>query len=581
MSKYYTDEKNVQVVISLLKEHGIRKIIASPGATNVTFVGSVMHDPYFEIYSSVDERSAAYMACGLAAESNEPIVLSCTGATASRNYLPGLTEAYYRKLPILAITSTQRLSRVGHHIAQVIDRSSLQNDVVKLSVHLPIINDEEDLWDCEIKVNRAILELKRRGGGPVHINLPTTYSDNFTVKELPKFRKIERITITDNFPKLPEGRVAIFIGSHRVFSEEETRAIDQFCESNDAVVFCDHTSSYKGKYRVNFTLAASQSRSPIVPFQPNLTIHIGEISGDYPGARVVGKTVWRISEDGEIRDTFRSLRYIFEIPELKFFQYYSDNTRLKPGNNSYYDQCNEYLSSIYKKIPELPFSNIWIASILADKIPEGSTIHFAILNSLRSWNLFQLPNSVNTSSNVGGFGIDGCISSLIGASLSNKERLFFGVFGDLAFFYDLNAIGNRHVGNNLRILVVNNGVGTEFKNYNHRAASFAEEADSYIAAAGHYGNQSKKLLKSYAENLNFKYLSAIDKEQFEQCYEDFISSDIKESSILFEVFTSSQDESRALELIENCYFTTEGNMKKVAKEILGEKGLNFIKKALK
>jgi 2-succinyl-5-enolpyruvyl-6-hydroxy-3-cyclohexene-1-carboxylate synthase len=85
----------------------------------------MQQDPYFKIYSSVDERSAAYMACGLSAELNEPVVISCTGATASRNYLPGLTEAYYRKLPILAITSMQPFTKVGHHIPQVIDRSAL------------------------------------------------------------------------------------------------------------------------------------------------------------------------------------------------------------------------------------------------------------------------------------------------------------------------------------------------------------------------------------------------------------------------------------------------------------------------
>ena len=107
MAKYYTDERTAQVVLALLKEHGIRKVIASPGTTNMALVGSMQSDPYFEMYSSVDERSAAYMACGLAAESGEPVVISCTGATASRNYLPGLTEAYYRKLPVFAITSMQ------------------------------------------------------------------------------------------------------------------------------------------------------------------------------------------------------------------------------------------------------------------------------------------------------------------------------------------------------------------------------------------------------------------------------------------------------------------------------------------
>ena len=101
----YTERKNILILIALLKGHGIKKIVISPGTTNMMFVASVQQDSWFEIISAADERSAAYIACGLAHESGEPVVLSCTGATASRNYLPGLTEAYYRKLPVLAVTS--------------------------------------------------------------------------------------------------------------------------------------------------------------------------------------------------------------------------------------------------------------------------------------------------------------------------------------------------------------------------------------------------------------------------------------------------------------------------------------------
>ena len=71
-NKFYTNERNVQILIALLKANGIKKIVASPGTTNYTFVGSLQNDSWFEVYSSVDERSAAYIACGLAAESGEP-----------------------------------------------------------------------------------------------------------------------------------------------------------------------------------------------------------------------------------------------------------------------------------------------------------------------------------------------------------------------------------------------------------------------------------------------------------------------------------------------------------------------------
>ena len=117
MSKYYSDEKNVQILIALLKAHGINNVIASPGTTNSALVASLQTDDYFNMRSAVDERSAAYMACGLANELGVPVVISCTGATASRNYLPGLTEAYYRKLPCLRshrIRASQRWGTLWH-----------------------------------------------------------------------------------------------------------------------------------------------------------------------------------------------------------------------------------------------------------------------------------------------------------------------------------------------------------------------------------------------------------------------------------------------------------------------------------
>ena len=57
------------------------------------------------------------------AQSGEPVVLSGTMAAASRNYISGLTEAFYRKIPVLAITSTLYIGQVGQNIPQLIDRS--------------------------------------------------------------------------------------------------------------------------------------------------------------------------------------------------------------------------------------------------------------------------------------------------------------------------------------------------------------------------------------------------------------------------------------------------------------------------
>lgn len=581
MKLYSTIEKNALIVISLLKAHSIRYVIASPGTTNNALIGSIQKDPFFTIFSAVDERSAAYMACGLAAETGETVVISCTGATASRNYAPGMTEAFYRKLPVLAITSTQQIGRIGHHVAQVIDRSVISKDVAKYSVTLPVVKDEEDRWDCEIKVNQAILELTRHGGGPVHINLPTTYSKPFTEKETISARVINRFTIHDELPTIKANqRVAVFIGSHKDWTEQQTQALEQFCGTHNAVVFCDHTSGYKGNNRLLFSLAAAQELCNRNGYQPDITLHIGEVTGDYPTLNMAGKEVWRISEDGEIRDTFRKLRYVFEMPETAFFIHYAQSTNAE-ASSDYLKQCQNFLQTVQQKISDVPYSNVWLASKLASKIPAGSAVHFGILNSLRTWNFYDLPTSVASYSNVGGFGIDGGVSSLLGASLANPNKLYYGVIGDLAFFYDLNAIGNRHTGNNIRVLLVNNGVGAEFRLYNHHASHFGEDGNEFVAAAGHYGNKSQTLIKNYAESLGFEYISASNKEEFEAVYKRFINPEVTGKPMVFEAFTDSDDESEALRIMHRLEVDSEGRAKNMLKKAVGQKGFDIIKKVVK
>ena len=578
MENLYTNEKHTQILIALLKAHGIKKVVASPGATNICFVASIQQDPFFEIYSSVDERSAAYIACGLSAESGEPVVLSCTGATASRNYIPGLTEAFYRKLPILAITSTQRIDRIGHNIAQVVDRRIPLNDIVKMSVQVSEINNEEEYWACEIAVNKAILELKHHGYGPVHINLVTNYSPKYDEKVLPEVNYIERITYKDKFPII-QGRVGIFVGAHKRWNKELTDVVNSFCKKYNAIVFCDHTSNYKGKYRAFAGLVATQENYKSPCCIVDLLIHIGDVSGAYMS--IFPQKVWRVNPDGAICDTFRKLQYTFEMEEKDFFERYVNMATNDTRESTFITEWKTEYKKIYAKIPELPFSNAWIAQNTILRLPENSILHLGILNTLRTWNYFEAPQSVLGYSNTGGFGIDGCISSLIGASLAEPNKLFFEVVGDLAFFYDMNSIGNRHVKSNIRLMVINNGRGTEFRNYGHAAFKFGEAADDYIAAAGHYGKKSHLLLKHYAEDLGFEYLSASSKEEYLTNVKRYLEPQITDKPILFEVFTDSKDESDAVKIMKNIEVSPKGKAKQVVKSVIGTQGINVLKKLMK
>lgn len=548
----YSAERNVQILVALMKAHGIKKIIISPGGSHVCFVRSVQCDPFFELYSAVDERSAAYIACGMAAESGEPVALSCTGATASRNYAPGLTEAFYRKLPVLAITSTQRLERIGHNIPQVIDRRAQMNDIVKLSVQLPMIFDDEGEWSVQLEANKALLALMHHGGGPVHINLVTMSNYNFSVQQLPNVSVINVIDKKSSFPQVPMGKIAIFVGSHCRWSQAVVDEVEEFCQRHDAIVIGDHTSNYHGKHWANVHLATHQ-REHLFAIDVDLLIHVGDVSGATI-TMLKTKEVWRVSEDGAIVDTFRKLRYVFEMSENDFFKRLNqqEQPQLKK-DSSFLQVCKEEREKVLKNFPELPFSNIWIASQSSQRLPHGSVLHLGILSTLRSWNFFEIPEDVTAFSNVGGFGIDGSMSSLLGAALVSPDKLFFGIVGDLSFFYDMNVLGNRYFRPNIRLMLINNGMGAEFKLYSSiaQADEFGDKADPYIAAAGHNGNKSKVLVRHYAEDLGFEYLQADDKESYKLVMNRFFSPEPTERPVLLEVFVNDTSEKDAYYLLKH------------------------------
>lgn len=594
----YTDERNAQILIALLKEYGIRKVILSPGTTNIPMSGSIQSDPYFETYSAYDERSAAYMACGLANESGEPVVLSCTGATASRNYLPGLTEAYYRKLPVLAVTSMNSTRNIGNLMEQTLDRSRIQHDVARYSVNLNPVSNDEDAAYAELLANRALSELTRNGGGPVHIQLITNYAATFNTTVLPTVHKIDRLTLEDQWPQLDAKRkIAVVLGAERRYTPEQEAALDAFVDGANAIVVTNNVSGYHGKYAVQAALACQQlsTGNPMhAKLQPDLIIHVGEQTSSYEIMQFFDdnpKEVWRVSPDGEFRKRFKRLDKVFECTALFFFKYYAG--AIVP-HHDYLESWRSYDQVVRAKFPELPFSNLWVGSVMAGHFPKQSVVHFGILNSARSWNNYVLDSSIETTSNVGGFGIDGDLSTLVGASLAHPDKMHFIVLGDLAFFYDMNVLGNRYLGKNVRILLINNNVGAEFKVSTHIGSQFGEHTDDFVAAGRHNIDHFESHLdrgkpgngpspaQAWAEALGLQYLCASNKDEFNAVYDTFLSPD-ENRPIMFECFTTAADEDAAHEAVlridVNRTFKSEA--KQALKKLLPADAIRQIKKVIR
>ena len=175
------------------------------------------------------------------------------------------------------------------------------------------------------------------------------------------------------------------------------------------VVLCDQTSNYHGPYRVEPSLLTCQQQYDSACKNISVMIHIGYVSGAYIGVRP--SEVWRVNPDGEIRDESHKTHYVFQMEEVDFFSYYVRLGKLKgvdeinsmdlieimdaeESNGAMLEELdtNEALETnieqldisgtfleqwqrdyerVSKKIPELPFSNVWIAKNTASKLPEG------------------------------------------------------------------------------------------------------------------------------------------------------------------------------------------------------------------
>lgn len=574
----YNIQENVRIVISLLKEYNIRHIVLSPGGTNIPIAQAVQDDPSFKCYSVVDERSAMYFAIGLYLQTGEIIATSCTSAQATRNYLPGLTEAFYKHVPIIAITTSKLERYTYQQYMQAPDQTSLPVDAIKKSYNLVPIKDENTRAECLRLAKEAILEVMHGNPGPVQLNLRIADNENsrFEAIELPIIRKVKRYMAWDdwNDVELADKKILIVVGEHRPFTERQKNAIGKFAETYNCVIYTNHLSNYHGTYSINANLLVSCGGLRQQGMQPNILITIGGQTGDYPIFSALNSIEniehWRVCEDGKLVDTYNCLTKIFECSFELFFEKLIGETKC---THDYYERWYSLNKTLDRDV-EIPFSNLYAAQQLSRKVTDKSIMNFAILNSLRCWSFFDLKNNIDCYANVAAFGIDGCTSMLIGESV-NTDELCFLITGDLAFFYDMNALGIRHIKNNVRILLINNKEGAEF-GYMTNNWKYKPDIHPYISAKGHYGTA-----KGWSEECGFKYISAENKEEFKQLEGVFVSE--SDYPIVFELFTKSDEEIQALSTLldNNRIMDNTDRIKFLAKKIIGDKGIEIIKNIVK
>ncbi|MDE7119564.1 MAG: 2-succinyl-5-enolpyruvyl-6-hydroxy-3-cyclohexene-1-carboxylic-acid synthase, partial [Muribaculaceae bacterium] len=111
---------NCRVVAQALECYGVRDVVVSPGSRNTPLIMAVGRCPKFNCIPVIDERSAAFIGLGIAAITARPVALVCTSGSALLNYAPAISEAYYRKLPLIVVSADRPAFWIGHDDSQTI-----------------------------------------------------------------------------------------------------------------------------------------------------------------------------------------------------------------------------------------------------------------------------------------------------------------------------------------------------------------------------------------------------------------------------------------------------------------------------
>lgn len=474
----YSEKKNIQQLVDLLRQHGVSHVVLCPGSRNTPLIHTFVQHPLFVCHSATDERSAAFMALGMAQELGVPVVACCTSGTALLNMHPAVCEAFYQQLPLIVISADRPQAWIGQMDGQTLPQPGVFGTLVKKSVHLPEIHSSEDAWHVNRMINEALLACTYEVCGPVHINVALSEPlFQYTVSEIPAERCIHSITtqaqLSELFRTYAQSSRCLWVVGQLLPAQSER--IQPLLKQVHGVVLCEHLSN----------LSLSEEDASLKQFDAALsTLDVSEQAAYSPeilitfGGHIVSKRLkqmlrrnpprqhWHISPSGSVADLFCALTHVLSFtPEtvLQAFCSCQQATAFDAGHKLESSYHHRWLSLCHlPHVSVSDYSSLQVVQQFLQALPQNTSLHLANSSAVRLASLFPIPSSVRVYCNRGTSGIEGSLSTAMGVAALSSQ-LQFVLIGDLSFFYDMNALWSAPLRNNLRILLLNNSGGAIFR----------------------------------------------------------------------------------------------------------------------
>lgn len=464
-------------IAELLAVKGLKRIVMSPGSRCAPLTIAMVRHPEIETYTISDERSAAFIALGMAESINEPVALLCTSGSASLNYYPAIAEAFYRGIPLFVMTADRPPELIDLWDGQTIRQNDLYRNHILTSLTLP--PDVDVNRNYVLRALNDAYNICLEKSGPVHVNIPLreplypkkgeeiTFSKDIKVFDSAKTRYQLAASEIKTEMNLFQ-RMMIVVGQ-MPYNRSLNNILEQMSRDNDVLIVADHLANLgeKKDFISHHDIFLGTEQAKDLP-QPDLLITLGR--------SVLSKKLkeylrnikdlehWQVGEY-EAHDTFFKLRKCIHIPEDRFLR---STEPFFESDESFIDEwrhinrkAREFVDS---SLETKTLSEISALAEILNAMPKRADIHLSNSLPTRYVNAMQhlIPPGVKVFCNRGTSGIDGCSSTAVGHALSS-ERLQLLITGDMAFFYDRNAFWHNYNLKNLRIVVLNNHGGGIFR----------------------------------------------------------------------------------------------------------------------
>lgn len=539
-----SSKQSINHLCYLTHHYGVRDIVFSPGSRNAPLVISFASHEGINKHVVTDERSAGFVALGMALAQNKPTAICCTSGSAAANYTPAICEAYYSGIPLIVLTADRPVEYIDQGMGQSIRQKNMFSNFVKGSFELiQEAETDEDIKHNDDIINKAFQLALTGKKGPVHINVPLhepLYSVNNDFNESHVGVQDFQVN-TDEFRLAPdlesiwrESRRKIIIYGVDVPGNEIQDQLNTLAE-NQAVLLTETCSNVRSEFKLGCIDRL------ITSFEGNEQAYLPDLIITLGGA-VISKKIkklfqkfspdhfWHVSQ-GNSQDMFQCLTQHIKTDTGSFLKAITsvDAPDHSEFQSLWMDRDDFVRNNHNRFIKDCPYSDLSVFDVLLNELPDSCVVHLANSTPVRYAQLFDQNPDVVYYSNRGVSGIDGSSSTALGFA-SKSHALNVLITGDLSFFYDSNAFFNKLRPSNFKIIIINNSGGGIFRIID--GPSSTEHLDKFFEANHDYNAQK------LSEHYKLGYISVNTKEALAAALPEFMkpSSEIQ----VLEIHTPGQ-----------------------------------------